>query len=414
MSTNDIIMLVTILAYLVAMVTVGIRFSNKNKNVSDFYLGGRNLGPIVTAMSAEASDMSSWLLMGLPGVAYLSGVAEASWTAIGLAIGTYVNWLIVAKKLRNYSQICNNSITIPEFFSNRYRDNSRVIMGISAVIIIVFFVPYTASGFAACGKLFSSLFGIDYHLAMIISAIIIMCYTSIGGFLAASTTDFVQSIVMTIALVSIVIFGVNAAGGLDAVAANAESLAGYLSFDKLHDAVTGGTSDYGALKIVSTLAWGLGYFGMPHILLRFMAIQDGNKIKISRRIATVWVVISLAVAIFIGIIGNAATKAGVLPLLEGADSETVVIQFASALTKLSAVGAILAGIIISGIFAIQCQLPTHSSLRRPQAFLKTFSVACSRETSPKRRQCSQRELLSCLLLQSVLSLRGIRTAPYSV
>ena len=351
MSTNDIIMLVTILAYLVAMVTVGIRFSNKNKNVSDFYLGGRNLGPIVTAMSAEASDMSSWLLMGLPGVAYLSGVAEASWTAIGLAIGTYVNWLIVAKKLRNYSQICNNSITIPEFFSNRYRDNSRVIMGISAVIIIVFFVPYTASGFAACGKLFSSLFGIDYHLAMIISAIIIMCYTSIGGFLAASTTDFVQSIVMTIALVSIVIFGVNAAGGLDAVAANAESLAGYLSFDKLHDAVTGGTSDYGALKIASTLAWGLGYFGMPHILLRFMAIQDGNKVKISRRIATVWVVISLAVAIFIGIIGNAATKAGVLPLLEGADSETVVIQFASALTKLSAVGAILAGIIISGIFA---------------------------------------------------------------
>lgn len=351
MSTNDIIMLVTILAYLVAMVTVGIRFSNKNKNVSDFYLGGRNLGPIVTAMSAEASDMSSWLLMGLPGVAYLSGVAEASWTAIGLAIGTYVNWLIVAKKLRNYSQICNNSITIPEFFSNRYRDNSRVIMGISAVIIIVFFVPYTASGFAACGKLFSSLFGIDYHLAMIISAIIIMCYTSIGGFLAASTTDFVQSIVMTIALVSIVIFGVNAAGGLDAVAANAESLAGYLSFDKLHDAVTGGTSDYGTLKIASTLAWGLGYFGMPHILLRFMAIQDGNKVKISRRIATVWVVISLAVAIFIGIIGNAATKAGVLPLLEGADSETVVIQFASALTKLSAVGAILAGIIISGIFA---------------------------------------------------------------
>lgn len=143
-----------------------------------------------------------------------------------------------------------------------------------------------------------------------------MCYTSIGGFLAASTTDFVQSIVMTIALVSIVIFGVNAAGGLDAVAANAESLAGYLSFDKLHDAVTGGTSDYGALKIASTLAWGLGYFGMPHILLRFMAIQDGNKIKISRRIATVWVVISLAVAIFIGIIGNAATKAGVLPSLK--------------------------------------------------------------------------------------------------
>lgn len=350
MTINDILMPVTVLVYLVVMILVGIRCSKENNNVGDFYLGGRNLGPIVTAMSAEASDMSSWLLMGLPGVAYLSGVAEASWTAIGLAVGTYVNWLIVAKKLRNYSQICNNSITIPQFFANRYRDK-RALMGISAVIILVFFVPYTASGFAACGKLFSSLFGIDYHIAMIISAVIIMSYTSIGGFLAASTTDLIQSIVMTIALVIIVVFGVNAAGGLDAVAVNAQSLAGYLSFDKLHDAVTGGTSDYGFIKIVSTLAWGLGYFGMPHILLRFMAINDGEKIKISRRIATVWVVISLAVAIFIGIAGNAATKAGVLPFLAGSESETVVIQLSSVLGKMSAVGAIVAGVIISGIFA---------------------------------------------------------------
>ena len=170
MNTTDIIIIGTIIAYLVVMVTVGFIFSKKNDNVGDFYLGGRKLGPLVTAMSAEASDMSSWLLMGLPGVAYLTGGAEAGWTAIGLAIGTYLNWLFVAKRLRVYSQRCG-AITIPDFFSRRYKDGSRVLMGVSALIILIFFVPYTASGFSACGKLFSSLFGWNYHLAMIISAI---------------------------------------------------------------------------------------------------------------------------------------------------------------------------------------------------------------------------------------------------
>ena len=181
MKSNLICMLITIVAYLVLMIIVGIACSRKNKDVSDFYLGGRKLGPIVTAMSAEASDMSSWLLMGLPGVAYLSGMADAGWTAIGLAIGTYVNWLIVAKRLRTYSNRCNNSITIPDFFSNRYRDDKHFLMGIAAVIILIFFVPYTASGFAACGKLFQTLFNMDYHIAMILSAVIIISYTSIGA-----------------------------------------------------------------------------------------------------------------------------------------------------------------------------------------------------------------------------------------
>lgn len=351
MTKNDIAMLVTIICYLAVMVTVGIWSSKRTKDVKDFYLGGRKLGPIVTAMSAEASDMSSWLLMGLPGVAYLSGIADASWTAIGLAVGTYINWLIVAKRLRNYSHICNNSITIPDFFSNRYRDSKNILMGIAAVIILIFFIPYTASGFAACGKLFSALFGINYHAAMIVSAVIIICYTSIGGFLAASTTDLIQSIVMTIALLIIVGFGVYSAGGFAAVADNAQSLAGYLSFDKLHDAVTGGTSDYGFIKIVSTLAWGLGYFGMPHILLRFMAIEDSSKVKVSRRIASVWVVISLAVAIFIGIVGNAVTSTGKIGVLEGSDSETIVIQLSSLLSKTNIGAALIAGLIIAGILA---------------------------------------------------------------
>lgn len=358
---NQIMGLLTVIVvYLIAMVVIGIFYSAKNEDVSDFYLGGRKLGPIVTAMSAEASDMSSWLLMGLPGLAYLSGCGEAGWTAIGLAIGTYLNWLIVAKRLRRYTEKANNSITLPEFFSNRYRDKSRMLLGISAIFIVVFFVPYTASGFAACGKLFSTLFGIPYLPAMIASAIIIVAYTALGGFLAASTTDLIQSIVMTGALVVVVIFGVNMAGGMDVVVANAESLSGYLTLFANHDPVTGNSTSYGALAIASTLAWGLGYFGMPHILLRFMGIEDENKLKISRRIASVWVVISMAVAIFIGIIGYSMSKAGAIEVLEGASqAETLIIKVAMLLSKQGLGGIILAGLILAGILA--CTMSTSDS-----------------------------------------------------
>ncbi len=352
MEKNLIIMLVTIVAYMLMMVVIGLVCSKKNENVGDFYLGGRKLGPIVTAMSAEASDMSSWLLMGLPGVAYLTGCAEAGWTAIGLAVGTYINWLIVAKRLRVYTQKCNNSITIPDFFSNRYRDSKKILMGFSAIIILIFFVPYTASGFAACGKLFSTLFGIDYHLAMIISAIIIVAYTSVGGFLAASTTDLIQSIVMTLALVILVIFGIDAAGGMNTVMDNAKGLTDYLSFTALHNPDGGESTPYGILPIISTLAWGLGYFGMPHILLRFMAIEDKNKVKTSRRIASVWVVISMAVAIFIGIIGNCLSAQDTIEKLEGSSgAETVIMKMATYMSEKGFILAILGGLIFAGILA---------------------------------------------------------------
>ena len=351
MEKNLIIMFVTIVVYMLMMVVIGLVCSKKNEDVSDFYLGGRKLGPIVTAMSAEASDMSSWLLMGLPGVAYLTGCAEAGWTAIGLAIGTYINWFIVAKRLRVYTQKCNNSITIPDFFSNRYRDSKKILMGISAAIILIFFIPYTASGFSACGKLFSTLFGIDYHLAMIISAVIIIAYTSVGGFLAASTTDLIQSIVMTLALVILVIFGIDAAGGVDNVMTNAKGLTDYLSFTALHNPENGGSSPYSALSIASLLAWGLGYFGMPHILLRFMAIEDKEKVKTSRRIASVWVVISMAVAIFIGIIGNSLSANGTIEKLGGTQSETIVMKMATYMSENGFILAILGGLIFAGILA---------------------------------------------------------------
>ena len=220
MTTSEIGILIAIIGYMIGMICIGFYYTKKSRTTHDFYLGGRKLGPFVTAMSAEASDMSSWLLMGLPGVAYFTGVADAFWTAAGLAIGTYVNWLIVAKRIRHYSYVSRNSITLPDFFANRYRDNSNILKFISATIIIIFFVPYTASGFAACGKLFNRLFGIDYMTAMIFSAIVIVAYTSLGGFLAASTTDLIQSIIMSIALAIVLFYGVNSVGGMDVVYSN--------------------------------------------------------------------------------------------------------------------------------------------------------------------------------------------------
>ena len=356
MGTSTILILVTIVVYLGMMIAIGAKFSKENKDTSDFYLGGRKLGPFVTAMSAEASDMSSWLLMGLPGVALIAGLAEASWTAIGLAVGTYINWLIVAKRIRLYSSKID-AVTLPEFFSKRFGDNAGLLKVIAAVVIIVFFIPYTASGFSACGKLFESIFGIPYLTAMIVSGIVIVLYTALGGFLAASTTDFIQSIVMTIALVVVLGFGINYAGGWDQVVANSESLAGYLNLTITHGAGsisealagTAGTKPYGALTIASTLAWGLGYFGMPHILLRFMAIEKVEKIKLARRVASVWVVISMAVAIVIGIVGYGVIKSGVVTGIE--DSERIIIEIAKVISGNGAILAIIAGVILSGILA---------------------------------------------------------------
>ncbi len=360
MTRSTVGILIVMIAYLAVMVAIGILYTRRNKDVSDFYLGGRHLGPIVTAMSAEASDMSSWLLMGLPGVAYLSGCAEAVWTAVGLAIGTYLNWLFVAKRLRRYSVRANNSITIPEFFENRFHDKSHSLMVISALIIVVFFVPYTASGFSACGKLFGTLFGVNYRPAMLIAAVIIVAYTTMGGFLAASTTDLIQSIVMSIALVVVVFFGVHVAGGFSSVIDNARALPGYLSLTNTFNIDTWTSSPYSGITIASLLAWGLGYFGMPHVLLRFMGIEDENKLKMSRRIATIWVCIAMAVAIFIGIIGYSMTQAGAIDLLgTSSESETLLIQVAMLLSSNGLFPIILAGLILAGILA--CTMSTADS-----------------------------------------------------
>lgn len=347
----NIWILITIGLYLVGMVLVGLWFSKKSTSNAEYFLGGRKLGPFVTAMSAEASDMSGWLLLGLPGVALACGLAEASWTAIGLAVGTYLNWLIVAKRIRLYSDKIN-AVTIPEFFSKRFGDERGILSLVSSIVIVVFFIPYTASGFNACGTLFNSLSGgqIPYFWAMFVSAVVIVAYTTLGGFLAASTTDLIQSVVMTIALIVTVFFGINFAGGWETVTTNASNLPSFLSmFGSTHKAPDG-TSPYSLLTIFSTMAWGLGYFGMPHILLRFMAIKDSKKLALSRRVASIWVVISMAVAVLIGVIGRAIVDTGAIALDFG-DSQRIIIEIAKKISESGLGFALLAGVILAGILA---------------------------------------------------------------
>ncbi len=358
MGSNTIQILIAMVLYMAAVIAIGIVYARRaNKSSENYFLGGRSLGPWVTAMSAEASDMSGWLLMGLPGVAYWCGLADAAWTAIGLAIGTYLNWLIVSKRLRRYSVRANNSITLPDFFSNRFREKNKVIMTLAALFILIFFTVYAASCFVTCGKLFAQLFGAPYIAMMIVGAIFVLLYTILGGFLAESASDFMQGIVMIIALVVIVTIGTVSAGGFGAIIENSKNIPGFLEFFGMANPTTvdgvqqvvdgaplfGDKLDYGLLTICSMMAWGLGYFGMPQVLLRFMAIRDEKELKPSRRIAMVWVVISLGVAVFIGLMGR--TLFPVEHLTKSA-SESIFITLST-----SSLPALLAGFVMAGILA---------------------------------------------------------------
>ncbi|MGI6161608.1 MAG: sodium/proline symporter PutP [Christensenellales bacterium] len=374
-ASQQTIVLISMLVYMGLVVAIGLMYSKRNKNIEEFYLGGRSLGPWVTAMSAEASDMSSWLLMGLPGVAFLSGYAEAGWTAIGLALGTYLNWKLVAYRLRNYTQIAGNAITLPDFFSNRFHDKRRILMTIAAVIIAFFFVIYTSAGFVACGKLFNSLFGIDYGLMMIISALVILLYTIIGGFLAESTVDFFQGILMFIALITIVFVGVNAAGGIGGVSATVASMEGFGSMFTSFDRISWSSSPISLISTLSWLAWGLGYFGMPHVLLRFMAIKNPKELKKSRIVACTWCFITLIAAVLIGIVGAAAVP----DMLDGLDkagmsskSETIFVVLAQILGSNGTLLTILAGLMLSGILAAQMSTSDSQLLVASSAISQNF------------------------------------------
>lgn len=359
MNHDQIKIMITMIAYMLIIVGVGVFFFKRaNASTENFFLGGRTLGPWVTAMSAEASDMSGWLLMGLPGVAYWMGLSDAFWTALGLGLGTYINWLIVSKRLRCYSEVAGNSITLPEFFSKRFKEDKPVLMTVSALFILVFFTVYASSCFVTVGKLFSALFNVSYFVAMVIGAVFVVLYTVIGGFLAESVSDFIQAIVMIFALVTIVGTAIYAAGGVSQIVENVRAFPGFLEFFGMASPVLKDgaqvvqagvpqfepvATPYTLRTIVSTMSWGLGYFGMPQVLLRFMAIRHKNELTASRRIATVWVFISLFAAVVMGLMGRALFPTA---LGTASQAENILITMSTNLLP-----AVLAGLVMAGILA---------------------------------------------------------------
>lgn len=327
---------IVFLLYILVMIGIGFIFY-KTKSHSDYILGGRGMNVWVTSMSAQASDMSGWLLLGLPGLAYASalGATEAIWTAIGLAIGTYLNWLIVAKPLRKYTEIAGDSLTIPEFLQNRFHDKSALLRVIPSLFILIFFLIYTASAFVSGATLFQSVFDISYTTALIISIVIIVVYTFLGGFKAVCWTDLVQGIMMFLAVLFV-------GGVMYAQLSNPDVGANFSDVDKfnLFD------SEFGVMSIIGAIAWGLGYFGQPHILVRFMAIKDAKEIKPARRIAMVWVVVSLAAAVIIGLFGKPYLAAANVPLVQENNPETVFMTLVSFIFH-----PVIAAILLSAILA---------------------------------------------------------------
>lgn len=356
---NDFWILLAMVIYFAAMLSIGFIYSKRsNSSSKEYFAGGRGVGPWLTALSAEASDMSGWLLMGLPGLAYFTGAADPMWTAVGLALGTYLNWKLVARRLRRYSVVTDDAITIPDFFAKRFHDKKGVISTIAAVIILVFFSVYVGSCFVTVGKLFATLFGFDYHVMMIIGAVVVFVYTVVGGYLSVVMTDFIQGMLMFFALATVFIGSVTAAGGVENTVVFLQNIPGFLSGTEIatplldeagnqliegNEPMFGPAGTYGIITIVSGLAWGLGYFGMPQVLIRFMSIRHSDEIKKSRIIAMIWLVVSLSSAVCIGLIGRA-----VIPteFLTQSAAESVFIVLSKMLLP-----SFFCGLVVSGIFA---------------------------------------------------------------
>ncbi|MBQ9200512.1 MAG: sodium/proline symporter PutP [Lachnospiraceae bacterium] len=333
--------------YMCGMLIIGISTAKKNKNADDYFLGGRNLGGWVAALSAQASDMSGWLLMGLPGCIYAFGTNQA-WIAIGLFIGTVLNWLFIAGRLRRYTIRAGNALTIPEYLSNRFGDKKKILMAISAIVILIFFLVYTASAFAAGGKLFSSIAKVDYHTALFIGAAVILAYTFLGGFLAVCKTDFIQGMMMLIGILAVPIIAVILMGTGQIIPNLIDSGVNDAS-DYLNIFVENG-KPITAMSVASQLAWGLGYCGMPHILVRFMAIKDEKELSKSKKVAIVWVLLSLVVACIIGVIGRAYLFPTVLST-EGSQYENVYIEMIMKMFTEDVKIPFIGGLLLCGILA---------------------------------------------------------------
>ncbi|MDY2843149.1 MAG: sodium/proline symporter PutP [Treponema sp.] len=398
MDSSTLAKIIAFVLYLGFMVYIGLRSASKNTNASDFFLGGRKVGPWVTALSAEASDSSAWLLMGLPGLCYLGGIKETFWTAMGLVIGTYLNWLIVAKPLRKCSIAFGDSITIPEFFQNRFKDKTHILSVLCVIFIVFFFTIYTASGFVACAKLFNSVFGLPYHAGLAIGLVVILCYTITGGYTAVCSTDFVQGALIFCAFVLSGAVAVIALGGpAEAISAvqsfDARAVAG--EFGEKMKAAFAANSSYSGMSIVSALAWGLGYFGMPHIIVRFMGIRSNGEIKKARRIGTVWMVVSYIGTFLIGTLGTSfLLRHGILL---GTGGENVVVEgishFGDAETVFSETMQSMYPAFIAGIFLCAI-LAASMSTADSQLLAASSAVSQDLYKGIFKKNASEKEVLN--------------------
>ncbi|QPC45502.1 sodium/proline symporter PutP [Mangrovibacillus cuniculi] len=361
---------ISLAIYFIGMLLIGVyAYKKSTGNLSEYMLGGRQLGPWVTAMSAGASDMSGWMLMGLPGAMYATGLSSA-WIAIGLSIGAYLNYLLLAPRLRVYTEVANDSITIPDFLENRFGDKKRILRLVSGIVIIIFFTLYTMSGMVSGGTLFESAFGLNYQVGLWVTAGVVIAYTLFGGFLAVSLTDFVQGCIMFFALILVPVVAFTDLGGVGTVLDTVESVdPSLLSF------FTG----VGLLSIISSLAWGLGYFGQPHIIVRFMAIKSVKELKPARRIGLSWMIVSIIGALAVGLVGVAyvTVNGGTLE-----NPETIFIYFSDVLFNNYITGFLLAAILAAIMSTISSQLLVTSSALT-EDFYKSFL----------RRNASDKELV---------------------
>ena len=349
---NLIAIMIAFVAYLLFMICIGVWSMRKTNSTEDYFLGGRGLNSWVAALSAQASDMSGWLLMGLPGSIYALGTGQA-WIAIGLFLGTVANWLLISKRLRRYTIVANNSMTLPEFFENRFHDTKKILLAISSVVIVVFFLVYTASALASGGKLFNTVFQIDYHVALMIGVVVILAYTFMGGFLAVCTTDFIQGSLMLIGLMAVPIVAYAfVSGDFAGLVQKSNEVAGYTgTYDDYMSLFSNNGTPYRLIDILSQLAWGLGYCGMPHILVRFMAIRSEKELKKSSVIAIIWCFISLIAACVIGVLGRAYLFPTVLGVKGAASAESVFIEMIDKVFTVDTRLPFIGGIFLCGILA---------------------------------------------------------------
>ena len=383
MITNTFATIMTFVVYLAMMLMIGLWAWKQTSDSEDYFLGGRSLGPWPAALSAGASDMSGWLLLGLPGYAFASGV-EAFWLAGGLLIGTWLNWLLLARRLRVYSAASGNSLTLPEFFTNRFRDTSKMLQLVSAFFILLFFLFYTSSGLVAGGKLFETVFGLDYTWAVIIGTLCVISYTLFGGFLAVSWTDLVQGLLMAAAMVIVPVIALQS-GSSDV--SLFEQLRAH-NPELLNPFTTSSGEALGWMAIISLVTWGLGYFGQPHILARFAGIRSEKDVPTARRIAVSWSAISMLGATMVGLIGLLYTNEMNLPL---GDGETIFMVLVNALFHPVVAGILLAAILAAIMSTADSQLLVSSS-----ALAEDFYKAII------RKDADQKEVLLVARLAVVL------------